>query len=268
MSPSIHCPHRGEPCVHPPILEWFIGRVETFAPTVWHTERQLLYTELMALPAAQERLPGDHIGLFVLAQVVAAHQLATPVAAGKTRRGRTAHETWYSKERQRIAKLLQQLDDSPVVAAFHATIRYYPAEAVTCPHGRNQKTCDTLYALRLTLQLLERYPALPGVRKQVERLRQLEPHLPLLHDLCPPQDPPEADDSVSSLETPSLATEFSGDSRVLYLLGTVVGRLRQAGLSVAQSCDVVDRLLSYCFGQLDASGTRSKALAEQWRLLC
>jgi hypothetical protein len=58
------------------------------------------------------------------------------------------------------------------------------------------------------------------------------------------------------------------DDCALYLLGTVVGRLRQAGLTVAQSCDVVDRLLTLCFDQPDAVGNRPALLAEQWRRLC
>jgi hypothetical protein len=37
---------------------------------------------------------------------------------------------------------------------------------------------------------------------------------------------------------------------------------------VAQSCDVVDRLLTLCFDQPDVAGNRPALLAEQWRRLC
>jgi hypothetical protein len=154
------------------------------------------------------------------------------------------------------------------VSSFHATVRYYAAEEVTCPHGRNQKTCDALYALRLTLELLERYPALPGVRKQMERLRHLEPHLPPLSEVCRPQRPSPLEAPLSGMAMPASTADPLTDDGVLYLLGTVVGRLRQAGLTVAQSCDVVDRLLTLCFGQRDTAGDRPALLAEQWRRLC
>ena len=250
------------------LLEWFADQIETFAPAMWHDERQKLYAELNALTSDQTPSQNDHIGLFVLSQVVAAHQLTKPALDEKPQRDRSAHENWYSKERNRIAKLLQQIDESPVVSSFRATIQYYPAEDVTCPHGRNQKTCDALYALRLTLDLLERYPALPGVRKQVERLRHLEPHLPPLSEVCQPQHHSPWDESLSDMAmSASTADPLPADCPV-YLLGTVVGRLRQAGLTVAQSCGVVDRLLTLCFDQPDAAGDRPALLAEQWRRLC
>jgi hypothetical protein len=248
------------------MVEWFIDRIETFAPATWRQERQQLYTDLLAIPSAPMTSPYDHVGLFVLAHVSAARHVAVSSGPGSPRRGRSAHETWYSKERQRIAKMLQQITESPVVAAFHTTIHYYAAAAVTCPHGRNQKTCATLYGLRLTLSLLERYPALRGVRKQVERLRHLEPHLPLLQDLCQPQVDPDPGAVPCDLGPADSANAF--DDGTLYLLGTVVSRLRQAGLTVAQSCDLVDRILSWCFDQPDPEGVRPAALAEQWRRLC
>jgi len=250
------------------LLEWFADQIEIFAPATWYDERQKLYADLNALPSDQAPSQNDHIGLFVLSQVVAAHQLTKPALDEKPRRDRSAHDNWYSKERNRIAKLLQQIDESPVVSSFHATVSYYAAEDVTCPHGRNQKTCDALYGLRLTLDLLERYPALPGVRKQVERLRHLEPHLPPLSEVCQPQRPSPLEDPLSDFATPASTSDPLPDDCALYLLGTVVGRLRQASLTVAQSCDVVDRLLTLCFDQPDAAGNRPTLLAEQWRRLC
>jgi hypothetical protein len=247
---------------------WFADQIETFAPATWYDERQSLYAELIALPSDQVPSQNDPIGLFVLSQVVAAHQLTRPALDEKPRRDRSAHDNWYSKERNRIAKLLQQIDESPVVSSFHATVHYYVAEEVTCPHGRNQKTCDALYALRLTLDLLERYPALPGVRKQVERLRHLEPHLPSLTEVCRPQRHAPFEEPLSDMAMVASTADLLTDECALYLLGTVVGRLRQVGLTVAQSCDVVDRLLTLCFDQPDAAGNRSALLAEQWRRLC
>jgi hypothetical protein len=48
----------------------------------------------------------------------------------------------------------------------------------------------------------------------------------------------------------------------------VVSRLRQVGMTVAQSCDVVDRILTFCFDQPDGeAGERPAQLAEQWRRL-
>ena len=256
--------------MQPSILQWFIDQIETFSAAAWQQERRQLYADLLALNPSQETPRDEHVCLFVLAQIVAAHQLATSEAGKKASRGRSAHETWYSKERQRLAKLLQDIAESPVVASFHSTIRYYPAADVTCPHGRNQKTCDALYALRLTLNLLERSPMPPGVRKQVERLRHLEPHLPQLRELCEPQGQP-SQNATDHPDDAVLATyerrDASVDEPILYLLGTVMNRLRQAGLSVAQSCSVVDRIVSWCFDRPDPGGTRPMHLAEHWRRL-
>ncbi len=254
------------------LLEWFVDQIEVFAPPQWETEREQLVAELIALQPDDETLPTEHISLFVLAQVLAAHQLSKPVLDEKPRRDRSAHESWYSKERARLTKLLQQIDESPVVSSFRATLHYYTAEDVTCPHGRNQKTCDSLYALGLTLELLTQYPALPSVRRQVDRLRQLQPHLPPLTEVCQPGRSMTAEDTLSEWTMPSAPHVVQGhklaDERTVYLLGTVIGRLRQAGLTVVQSCDVVDRLLSWCFDELDPDGERPAVLAEQWRRLC
>ncbi len=212
----------------------------------------------------------DHIALFVLAQVLAARQLALPKNAGKVRRGSTSHETWYSKERQRIAKLLLQIEESPIVADFRATVRYYGAQEVTCPHGRNQKTCDALYALQWTLTLLERYPPPGGGRKQIERLRQLESHLPPLSELCVPEpfEAPVGDFAWIDQERAPRTLEWLTEDTVNYLLSTVVSRLRQFGVTVAQSCEVVDRILTFCFDQPDGeAGERPAQLVQQWRRL-
>ncbi len=253
-----------------PLLEWFIDAVEAFAPPDGHASRQHLYADLMAFQPESSATSVDDILLFVLAQVIAARQLATPKSAGKVRRGGTSHETWYSKERQRIAKLLLQIEDSPIVAEFQATVRYYGAEEVTCEHGRNQKTCDALYALQLTLTLLERHPPQGGLRKQVERLRQIEPHLPALQDLCVPQPLPGPSEVwwIDQERAPS-ALDWLTEDTVTYLLSTVVSRLRQMGVTVAQSCEVVDRILTFCFGHpSDGESGRPVRLAEQWRRLC
>lgn len=163
-----------------------------------------------------------------------------------------------------------QIEESPIVADFQATVRYYGTEEVTCPHGRNQKTCDALYALQLTLALLERYTPTGGLRKQIERLRQLEPHLPPLQNLCIPQPfeaPSEAYAWIDQERAPR-ALDWLTEDTVTYLLSTVVSRLRQVGMTVAQSCDVVDRILTFCFDQPgDESGERLARLAEQWRRL-
>ena len=250
----------------PPLLRWFVEQIESFAPPAAREQRCQLYADMCVMNARSDTPPEEHIALFVLAQIVAAQQLAASPVRRKPARGQNAHETWYAKERRRIAKLLQQIQESPVVASLQATVRYYPAEDVTCPHGHNLKTCEALYGLRFTLHLLESYPAQPGVRKQIERLRRREPYLPPLHELCLPQGPPlesvAEDDAVGPL--PPAAVE----PQAVYLLGTVVGRLRQDGLSVADSCAYVDRILTCCFDQPDPDGTRRALLAEQWRRLC
>ncbi len=256
--------------MQPPLLAWFIDAIEVFAPPDGCEARQQLYADLMALQPEPPATSEDDIALFVLAQVLAARQLALPKNVGKVRRGGTSHETWYSKERQRIAKLLLQIEDSPIVADFQATVRYYAAEEVTCPHGRNQKTCDALYALQLTLTLLERYPPQGGLRKQTERLRQLEPHLPALQDLCVPQPLPVPSEGLwIDQERAPRALDWLTEDTVTYLLSTVVSRLRQVGVTVAQSCEVVDRILAFCFDQPnDGASGRPARLAEQWRRLC
>lgn len=256
--------------MQPAVLPWFINHIESFAPVAQRQERQQFYATLLALQPAPSTTLYDHVGLFVLAQIVAAHQLASPMAAGKRPERASAQATWYEKERQRVAKLLQQLAESPVVASFQATVTYYEATDVTCQHGRNQKTCEALYALRLTLQLLEQQQTSRWVRKQVERLRQREPHLPQLNALCAPLGA-VADDMAApvpgvALEAPAASTP-APDDLTAYLLGTIVGRLRHVGLTVAQSCALVDRALHCCFGRSDPLGTRPALLAEQWRRL-
>jgi hypothetical protein len=113
--------------------------------------------------------------------------------------------------------------------------------------------------LRFTLNLLERHQAARWVRKQVESLRQREPHLPQLPDLCAPLEPGPAEASAPTPGAP-LAAAAGGprapDDLTAYLLGTIVARLRHAGLSVGQSCALVDRILYCCFGRSDLSGTR------------
>jgi hypothetical protein len=124
--------------------------------------------------------------------------------------------------------------------------------------------------LRLTLDLLERHQASRWVRKQVERLRQREPHLPQLTDLCAPLEP-EPDEvpepTPGAPQTAAASGSRAPDDLTAYLLGTIVARLRHAGLSVGQSCALVDCILSCCFGRPDLSGTRPALLAEQWRRL-
>ena len=151
--------------MQPAVLQWFISHIEVFAPAAWHAERQQFYATLPALQPAPSTTLYDDVGLFVLAQILAAHQLASPPASGTRPERTSAHATWYEKERQRVARLLWQITDSPIVASFQATVTYYEAADVTCQHGRNQKTCEALYALRLTLQLLE-IPGEPGVGAQ------------------------------------------------------------------------------------------------------
>ena len=136
----------------PAVLQWFISHIETFAPAAQREERQQFYATVLALQSSPSTTLYDDVGLFVLAQIMAAHQLAAPTAATKRPERSSAHATWYDKERQRVAKLLRQIAESPVVASFQSTVTYYDAADVTCQHGRNQKTCEELYALRLTRQ--------------------------------------------------------------------------------------------------------------------
>jgi hypothetical protein len=256
--------------VQPPLLTWYIQTIEAFAPPQGFAARQQLYADLAALEPEAPATPRGDVTLFVLAQVMAARQLALPKNTGGVRRGGTSHETWYSKERQRITKLLWQIEESPIVADFQATVRYYGAHEVTCPHGRNQKTCDALYALQLALTLLERYPPPSGARKQIERLRQIEPNLPPLQELCLPQPfaAPSHDVVWIDEERAPRTPEWLTEDAVTYLLSTVVSRLRQVGATVAQSCDVVDRILTFCFDQPDReAGERPAQLAQQWRRL-
>jgi hypothetical protein len=245
-------------------------QIETFAPAARHEERQQLYADIGALPSPPSMALYDDVGLFVCAQIVAAHQLMARRVSGLRAERLSAHATWYEKERQRVAKLLLQIAESPVVASFQSTVTYYEAADVTCQHGRNQKTCEALYALRLTLHLLERHQGARWARKQVERLRQREPHLPQLNDLCVPLEP--VPDELQEPVPDEPATAAAGGARApddltAYLLGTIVARLRHAGLTVGQSCALVDRVLHCCFGRPDPRGTRAAVLAEQWRRL-
>jgi len=256
--------------VQPTVLQWFMSQIETFAPAAQREERQQLYAALGALPSSSGSTLYDDVGLFVCAQIVAAHQVTVSMVSGQRPERSSAHATWYEKERQRVAKLLMQIAESPVVASFQSAVTYYEAAEVTCQHGRNQKTCEALYMLRLTLHLLERHQASHWARKQVERLRQREPHLPQLNDLCTPLEP--VPDEVPEPEPGIPVTATASGTRVpddltAYLLGTIVARLRHAGLTVGQSCALVDRVLYCCFGRPDPLGTRAAVLAEHWRRL-
>ena len=256
--------------MQPPVLQWFMSQIETFAPAAQREERQQLYADIGALPSSPSITLHDDVGLFVFAQIVAARQIITPRVSGQPPERSSAHATWYEKERQRVAKLLMQIAESPVVASFQSAVTYYEAADVTCQHGRNQKTCEALYALRLTLHLLERHQAARWARKQVERLRQREPHLPQLNDLCVPLEP--VPDEIPEPVSGSPGADTAGSTRApddltAYLLGTIVARLRHAGLTVGQSCALVDRVLHCCFGRPDPLGARAAVLAEQWRRL-
>ena len=256
--------------MQPAVLQWFMSQIETFAPAAQREERQQLYADIGALPSSSSTTLYDDVGLFVFAQIVAAHQLTVPKASGLRPERSSAHATWYEKERQRVAKLLLQIAESPVVASFQSAVIYYEAADVTCQHGRNQKTCEALYMLRFTLHLLERHQASRWARKQVERLRQREPHLPQLHDLCAPLEPVPDEAPEPAPDSPVTATAGgtrAPDDLTAYLLGTIVARLRHVGLTVGQSCTLVDRILHCCFGRLDPLGTRAAVLAEQWRRL-
>jgi hypothetical protein len=247
-----------------------MSQIEIFAPAIQREERQQLYTDIGALSSSPSITLYDDVGLFVFAQVVAAHQLTASKVSGQRPERSSAHATWYEKERQRVAKLLLQIAESPVVASFQSAVTYYEAADVTCQHGRNQKTCEALYALRLTLHLLERHQTSRWARKQVERLRQREPHLPQLRDLCAPLEPVPDETPEPALGAPVTATAGgtrAPDDLTAYLLGTIVARLRHAGLTVGQSCALVDRILHCCFGRPDLPGTRAGVLAEQWRRL-
>lgn len=257
--------------MQPPALQWFMHQIDMFAPAAQRLERQQFYREVFACQDAAPTSAYDHIGLYVLAQIVAARQVATPLDTGKRLERLDAHASWYEKERQRIAKMLQQIAESPVVAAFQSAVQYYEAADVTCEHGRNQKTCEELYALRLTLQMLERHQGARWVRRHVERLRQREPHLPPLNELCAPLAAPQTD-TVEAAGEPLPHGAAAGpvsvpDDLTTYLLGTMVGRLREAGLTVAQSCALVDRALHCCLGRPDPTGTRPAVLVEQWQRL-
>jgi hypothetical protein len=257
--------------VQPAVLQWFRSQIDTFAPAAQREERQQLYVDIGALSSSPSTTLYDDVGLFVCAQIVAAHQLTAPRVVGQRPERSSAHATWYEKERQRVAKLLMQITESPVVASFQSAVTYYEAADVTCQHGRNQKTCEALYMLRLTLHLLERHQASRWARKQVERLRQREPHLPQLNDLCAPLEPVPDEVPEPAPGTPIAATAAgtarAPDELTAYLLGTIGARLRHAGLTVGQSCALVDRVLHCCFGRPDPLGTRATVLAEQWRRL-
>lgn len=251
-------------------LQWFIRTIDTFAPPAQRAARHQLYTDLAALQPTSGTDQQVPLCLFVLSQIVAASRLTRPPASSKAAGRADAHATWYEKERQRVTKMLAQIAESPVVASFQSTLEYYQAHEVTCVHGRNQKTCEELYALRLTLQFLEQSQVARLVKKAVEKLRQQEPHLPLLAELCAPA--PLDGDTDSNAVLPAApagrgAAPEQPDECTAYLLGTVVSYLRQLGLTVAQSCCVVDRALHVCFGIADPHGTRPALLADQWRRL-
>src|SRR5919108_1451198 len=106
-------------------------KIETLAPPAQREERQQLYADIGALPSSPSLTLYDDVGLFVFAQIVAARQLTTSRVSGQRPERSNAHATWYEKERQRVAKLLMQIAESPVVASFQSAVTYYEAADVT-----------------------------------------------------------------------------------------------------------------------------------------
>ena len=92
--------------MQPTVLQWFMSQIETFAPAAQREERQQLYADIGALPSSPSITLYDDVGLFVYAQIVAAHHLRAPTVSGPRPERSNAHVTWYEKERQRVAKLL------------------------------------------------------------------------------------------------------------------------------------------------------------------
>ena len=175
--------------MQPTVLQWFMSQIETFAPAAQREERQQLYADIGALPSSPSitlyddvvslcsRKSWRHTSLLPRGSLDSAQSVRAPMPRGM----RKSVSAWQS--------YCMQIAESPVVASFQSAVTYYEAADVTCQHGRNQKTCEALYALRFTLHLLERHQASRWARKQVERLRQREPHLPQLNDLCAPLEP-------------------------------------------------------------------------------
>src|SRR5262245_18350030 len=113
---------RREYSVQPAVLQRFRSQIDTFAPAAQREERQQLYADIGALPSSPSLTLDDDVGLFVFAQIVAAHLLTAPRVAGQRPERSSVHATWYEKERQRVAKLLMQIADSPVVASFQSAV--------------------------------------------------------------------------------------------------------------------------------------------------
>src|SRR5262245_15083855 len=99
-----------------------MSQIETFAPAAQREERQQLYAAIGALPSSPNTTLYDDVSLFVCAQIVAARQSIAPRVSGQRPERSSAHATWYEKERQRVAKLLSQIAESPVVASFQSAV--------------------------------------------------------------------------------------------------------------------------------------------------
>src|SRR2546428_12144616 len=90
--------------VQPVVLQWFISHIETFAPAAQREERQQFYATLLALQPSPSTTLYDDVGLFVLAQIMAAPPLATPMAPAKPPERSRAPVPWDEEERERGAK--------------------------------------------------------------------------------------------------------------------------------------------------------------------
>jgi hypothetical protein len=177
--------------------------------------------------------------------------------------------TWYWQERGRLEQILQEVEEHPLVRSFprHEVVLYEPSE-VRCPHGLRRKACESVRGKLELLRLLEgslvtRYLSgcESGLREEL-RKAGIDPAVRNPQEFCEPFPADFVTLPPEFLPTAPARGRPRNETRNQQIL-LVVGALTKAGVTVAEACGLLERMLrAYCGHQTDAD-----ALERQYRRL-
>jgi hypothetical protein len=239
----------------------FLEQIERLAPAAYREERRGLLADLDRLP------PG--VGREVLIQFWVIYQLEYNPTVQREQHVEECDARLYWRARDRLGGMLQEIEEHPLVRSFpgHEVEFYEPGE-FRCPHGRHRKACETIRK-RLELyrflegRIVTRY--LPGRESGLrEELRKagVDPAVRDPQEFCEalPADPltPAAEARPASRARGRPRDEVRNQQIRLVVEGLVA-----AGVSVAEACALLQRMLSTCCGQ----ETDAETLERQYRRL-
>jgi hypothetical protein len=258
-----------------------VARIERFAPPEMRDGRQRLWRDVGdSLGAIGCKHADDTVDAVLGAVVVAHFAEGARGKEGSRRRG----EDWYWRERETLEEELARLQQHSLVRAFpiHA-VEIFEPDQVNCPHGRRRKTCERIrrrledFALLrglLALQCLQAIGLLGPrsatrplfVKRAVElygelRSDNVDGNLHAPDEFCRPL-PRERPDRLPFLP-PKLHGGRPVDELERYLIVTVIFPLTEHGLSVAKSCDYLQRIFESCFDK----NVDAETLKRQWSRL-